>query len=82
MPASGSPRASAGATGAVKLLRNADIAMHEAKKLGKGQHQVLVPGMDSLAWRRLELEAELRVAWNRASSSCTTSPSWSLPAGR
>jgi diguanylate cyclase (GGDEF)-like protein len=51
-----------GVTTAEELLRNADIAMYEAKKLGKGQYQVFTPGMDALAWRRLELEAELRAA--------------------
>ena len=51
-----------GRTSAQELLRNADIAMYEAKKLGKGQHQVFTPGMDQAAWKRLELEAELRVA--------------------
>src|SRR6266487_5070704 len=40
----------------------ADIAMYEAKKQGKGQHQVFLPGMDLAAWKRLELEAELRAA--------------------
>jgi predicted signal transduction protein with EAL and GGDEF domain len=51
-----------GVTTAEELLRNADIAMYEAKKLGKGQYQVFTPGMDALAWRRLELEAELCAA--------------------
>jgi diguanylate cyclase (GGDEF)-like protein len=51
-----------GATSDEELLRNADIAMYEAKKQGKGQYQVFTPGMDQAAWRRLELEAELRVA--------------------
>jgi diguanylate cyclase len=49
-------------TTAQELLRNADIAMYEAKKQGKGQWQVFTPGMDSAAWKRLELEAELQVA--------------------
>jgi diguanylate cyclase (GGDEF)-like protein len=51
-----------GVTSAQELLRNADIAMYEAKKRGKGQHQVFTPGMDQTAWKRLELEAELRLA--------------------
>jgi diguanylate cyclase (GGDEF)-like protein len=51
-----------GATSVEELLRNADIAMYEAKKQGKGQYQVFSPGMDEAAWKRLELEAELRVA--------------------
>jgi diguanylate cyclase len=62
-------RASIGIAGSVpgqttpqELLRNADIAMYGAKKQGKGQHQVFTPGMDEAAWKRLELEAELRTA--------------------
>jgi diguanylate cyclase (GGDEF)-like protein len=51
-----------GHTSADQLLRNADIAMYEAKKQGKGQYQVFSPGMDQAAWKRLELEAELRIA--------------------
>ena len=51
-----------GHTSADQLLRNADIAMYEAKKQGKGQHQLFTPGMDQAAWDRLELEAELRLA--------------------
>jgi diguanylate cyclase len=51
-----------GTTSVEALLRNADIAMYEAKKLGKGQYQLFAPGMDQAAWKRLELEAELRLA--------------------
>jgi diguanylate cyclase (GGDEF)-like protein len=65
-----------GLTTPEELLRNADIAMYEAKKQGKGQYQVFLPGMDQAAWKRLEMEAELRIAWNGSSSSCTTSRSW------
>jgi predicted signal transduction protein with EAL and GGDEF domain len=41
-----------GATSAEELLRNADIAMYEATKQGKGQYKVFTPGMDQAAWRR------------------------------
>jgi diguanylate cyclase (GGDEF)-like protein len=51
-----------GHTSAQELLRNADIAMYEAKRQGKGQYQMFTPGMDQAAWTRLELEAELRVS--------------------
>lgn len=47
------------------LLRNADIAMYEAKKRGKGQYQIFAPEMEALAWTRLELEADLRTALER-----------------
>ena len=51
-----------GQTSAQELLRNADIAMYEAKEQGKGQYQMFTPGMDQAAWTWLELEAELRVS--------------------
>jgi diguanylate cyclase (GGDEF)-like protein len=50
-----------GHTSAEQMLHNADIAMYEAKKQGKGQYQVFSSDMDQ-AGKRLELEAELRVA--------------------
>lgn len=44
------------------LLQAADTAMYEAKKLGKGQHQVFTTGMDGPGHHRLQVEAELREA--------------------
>ena len=44
------------------MLRNADVAMYEAKKEGKGRHKVFDPGMFAQALRRLELENDLRRA--------------------
>ena len=51
-----------GETSAEELLRNADVAMYEAKKQGKSQHQVFRPGMNDAAWKQLEVEGELRIA--------------------
>jgi diguanylate cyclase (GGDEF)-like protein len=51
-----------GETSAEELLRNADVAMYEAKKQGKSQHQVFSPGMNEASWRQLEVEGELRIA--------------------
>jgi diguanylate cyclase (GGDEF)-like protein len=70
-----------GHTTATELLRNADIAMYEAKKLGKGQYQVFVPGMDNLAWKRLELEAELRVALDQGQFELYYQPILELASG-
>ena len=44
------------------MLRNADVAMYEAKKEGKGRYKVFDPGMIAQALRRLELGNDLRRA--------------------
>jgi diguanylate cyclase (GGDEF)-like protein/PAS domain S-box-containing protein len=44
------------------LLRLADVAMYEAKHRGKARYAVFDVGMDDRAWKRLDLEAELRRA--------------------
>ncbi len=44
------------------VLRNADVAMYEAKKEGKGRTKVFDPGMFAQALRRLELGNDLRRA--------------------
>jgi diguanylate cyclase (GGDEF)-like protein/PAS domain S-box-containing protein len=45
-----------------ELLRGADTALYEAKGMGKGRHVTFDPTMDRKAWRRLELETDLRRA--------------------
>ena len=44
------------------LLRNADVALYEAKKEGKGRSKVFDWSMYSRARKRLDLETELRLA--------------------
>jgi diguanylate cyclase (GGDEF)-like protein len=44
------------------LLRDADVAMYEAKKEGKARRKVFNPAMHAQALHRLELENELRRA--------------------
>jgi diguanylate cyclase (GGDEF)-like protein len=44
------------------LMRNADVAMYEAKKQGKARYKVFDPSMHVQALRRLELENDLRQA--------------------
>jgi diguanylate cyclase (GGDEF)-like protein len=44
------------------LLRDADIAMYQAKSLGKDQYQIFVPQMYQKAYQRLQIETELRKA--------------------
>jgi diguanylate cyclase (GGDEF)-like protein/PAS domain S-box-containing protein len=49
-------------TRADDLLREAEVGMYAAKRSGKARHAVFDAGMQSNAWERLELEAELRRA--------------------
>jgi diguanylate cyclase (GGDEF)-like protein len=44
------------------MLRNADVAMYEAKKAGKGRNEVYDPDMFAQALRRLDLGNDLRRA--------------------
>jgi diguanylate cyclase (GGDEF)-like protein len=44
------------------LLRNADVAMYEAKARGKGQYALFTPAMHAAVLVRLQLEGELRAA--------------------
>jgi diguanylate cyclase (GGDEF)-like protein/PAS domain S-box-containing protein len=48
------------------LLRSADTALYEAKGRGKGRHETYHQAMNVRAWRRLEVEHELRVALARS----------------
>ena len=52
-------------TDAAEVLRRADLALYDAKARGKGRHAVFNATMDERAWRRLELETELRMALER-----------------
>jgi diguanylate cyclase (GGDEF)-like protein/PAS domain S-box-containing protein len=49
-----------------QLLRNADIAMYTAKQRGKGCYQIFEAEMYAAAVDRLEIEADLRRALQRA----------------
>jgi len=55
----------AGAATTDELLRNADIAMYQAKRRGKGRPELFNPEMHAAAVHRLELEEELRRAVER-----------------
>jgi len=44
------------------LLRNADVAMYEAKEAGKARHAVFEPAMHEAIMERLQLESDLRDA--------------------
>jgi len=48
-----------------QLLRNADLAMYTAKRLGKNRSERFVPAMHTAAMERIEVEADLRRACER-----------------
>jgi EAL domain-containing protein (putative c-di-GMP-specific phosphodiesterase class I) len=48
--------------GAEELLRDADVALYEAKSAGKDRYVVFAPEMQTVIRQRLELETDLRAA--------------------
>jgi diguanylate cyclase (GGDEF)-like protein/PAS domain S-box-containing protein len=50
------------ATSAEAVMRNADLALYEAKNLGKNRHALFAPEMHEQAVDRLQLSADLRSA--------------------
>jgi diguanylate cyclase (GGDEF)-like protein len=50
---------------AEELIREADIAMYQAKESGQSRHQIFAAGMRTQAQTRWQLESELRSAINR-----------------
>lgn len=65
LPSIGLTFSKPGDTSALELLRQADTAMYEAKRLGKGRIEIYREGMKSAILERLELENELRRALDR-----------------
>jgi diguanylate cyclase (GGDEF)-like protein/PAS domain S-box-containing protein len=55
-------RPEARSTGSVDLLRDADIAMYEAKREARGSYRLFEPSMFAATVERLSLEADLRAA--------------------
>jgi len=47
-----------------ELLKNADISMYHAKKLGKNKYQLFTKAMNEKVARRLDLESQMRHAVN------------------
>lgn len=52
----------AGSESADDMLRNADVAMYNAKRRGKGRHALFESGMHDKAVERLRLQTDLRTA--------------------
>ena len=53
------------ATHAGQLLKNADIAMYQAKVAGKNCYRFYSRALDRAVERRVQLEQDLRGAWDR-----------------
>lgn len=71
-----------GYTSADDLLRDADIAMYEAKNNGKARHEVFDTEMRAQAMARLDLEISLRRAVERKEFVVYFQPINELPSGR
>lgn len=64
------------------LLRNADMAMYEAKSKGKARYAAFDPIMDTRAWERLQMETDLRRAIERNEFRVHYQPVVELQTGR
>ncbi len=70
------------AASAGQLLKNADIAMYQAKVAGKGCYRFYSKAMDQAVERRVQLEEELRGAWERGEMSLHYQPIYRLADNR
>ena len=61
-----------------QLLKHADIALHHAKDLGRGNHQFYTPEMNARLRERLEIERALRLALERNELSVEYQPCFDL----
>lgn len=65
-----------------ELLRDADMAMHHAKKQGLARHAVFNPAMQEQAIARLQMEADLRRAIERQQFQVYYQPIVALKTGK
>ncbi|MFC0678963.1 putative bifunctional diguanylate cyclase/phosphodiesterase [Lysobacter korlensis] len=66
------------ASGATALMKNGDIAMYQAKLAGKNCYRFYSRAIDQAAERRVQLEQELRGAWDRGEMSLAYQPVFRL----
>jgi diguanylate cyclase (GGDEF)-like protein/PAS domain S-box-containing protein len=64
-----------------ELLRNADLALYEAKSRGKSRYQLFEAGMEKQAALRVELESDLRRALRQDELLLHYQPLLALPSG-
>jgi two-component system CheB/CheR fusion protein len=64
------------------LIKNADIAMYQAKEKGRNTYQVFTPAMNTRITRRLSIENGLRSAIDRGELSLNYQPLVGLKSGK
>jgi diguanylate cyclase (GGDEF)-like protein/PAS domain S-box-containing protein len=69
------------AQNAQEILRDADLALYEAKRSGKGRAQLYRPMMHAAALEQLELETDMRMAIERNEFELYYQPLFSLSDG-
>ena len=72
----------AGDESADDILRNADVAMYNAKQRGKGRYSLFEPGMHDKAVERLRLQHDLRLAIEQEDITLCYQPVVTLSDGR
>jgi diguanylate cyclase (GGDEF)-like protein/PAS domain S-box-containing protein len=70
------------AQSAQEILRDADLALYEAKRSGKGRAQLYRPMMHAAALEQLELETDMRMALERGEFELYYQPLFGLGDGR
>jgi diguanylate cyclase (GGDEF)-like protein/PAS domain S-box-containing protein len=70
------------ASSTAELLRDADVAMYQAKARGRARYEVFTPAMHSDALERLEVEADLHRAVARGEIHLVYQPLVDLATGR
>ena len=71
-----------GASAPVDLIRQADIAMYDAKARGRARYEIFEPSMDFAARERLQLEVDLRRALTRGELRVYYQPEIEIESGR
>lgn len=70
------------AASAAQMVKNADMAMYQAKAAGKGCFRFYTRALDEEVERRVRLEHDLRGAWERGEMALAFQPVYDLTDGR